>query len=302
MADIDGAQLSGPRRGHDDDCDVPRACSDHQGQPGHGCRRRLDQQGRSVPGRLRAARRPAIEGQISDAILVNSVPILRGARRIFASIRKTAMTDAFARPPEPTPPPAPRNFFFRPGDRHPPARHDRRLRGDLPCLQFPHRGRFLTPRNIFNLTIQTVSVAIMATGMVFVIVTRHIDLSVGSLLATCSAMMAMTQTWSVPNWLGLGLGNPLTAHRHRCRPPDRACADRRVPGLADRLSDHPAFIVTLGGLLVWRNVAWYLTKRPDHRAAGRELSSCSAASTARLGETGPGSSAVIAMALARSTP
>ena len=41
-------------------------------------------------------------------------------------------------------------------------------------------GQFLTPRNIFNLTIQTVSVAIMATGMVFVIVTRHIDLSVGS--------------------------------------------------------------------------------------------------------------------------
>jgi D-xylose transport system permease protein len=55
-------------------------------------------------------------------------------------------------------------------------------------------GRFLTPRNIFNLTIQTVSVAIMATGMVFVIVTRHIDLSVGSLLATCSAVMAMVQT------------------------------------------------------------------------------------------------------------
>ena len=48
-------------------------------------------------------------------------------------------------------------------------------------------GWFLTPRNIFNLTIQTVSVAIMATGMVFIIVTRHIDLSVGALLATCSA-------------------------------------------------------------------------------------------------------------------
>ena len=51
-------------------------------------------------------------------------------------------------------------------------------------------GRFLTPRNIFNLTIQTVSVAIMATGMVFIIVTRHIDLSVGALLATCSAVIA----------------------------------------------------------------------------------------------------------------
>ena len=70
-------------------------------------------------------------------------------------------------------------------------------------------GRFLTPRNIFNLTIQTVSVAIMATGMVFIIVTRHIDLSVGSLLATCSAVMAMTQTQVLPDMLGLGLGHPL---------------------------------------------------------------------------------------------
>ena len=42
----------------------------------------------------------------------------------------------------------------------------------LLCLVFNlfTEGRFLTPRNIFNLTIQTVSVAIMATGMVFVIV------------------------------------------------------------------------------------------------------------------------------------
>ena len=43
-------------------------------------------------------------------------------------------------------------------------------------------GRFLTPRNLFNLSVQTASVAVMATGMVFVIVARHIDLSVGSLL------------------------------------------------------------------------------------------------------------------------
>ncbi len=43
-------------------------------------------------------------------------------------------------------------------------------------------GLFLTPRNLFNLSVQTASVAVMATGMVFVIVTRNIDLSVGSLL------------------------------------------------------------------------------------------------------------------------
>ena len=81
------------------------------------------------------------------------------------------------------------------------------------CLVFDFitDGRFLTPRNIFNLTIQTVSVAIMATGMVFVIVTRHIDLSVGSLLATCSACMAMTQTVIVPQMMGLGLEHWLIA-------------------------------------------------------------------------------------------
>ncbi|MFG5383520.1 sugar ABC transporter permease [Yoonia sp. R2-816] len=131
----------------------------------------------------------------------------------------------------------------------------------LVCLVFNvlTDGRFLTPRNIFNLTIQTVSVAIMATGMVFVIVTRHIDLSVGSLLATCSAIMAMLQT----NWLlstfGLELGNPAL--------PWLAIAGGLIAGtligafngwLIGYLTI-PAFIVTLGGLLVWRNVGWYLT-------------------------------------------
>ncbi len=120
-------------------------------------------------------------------------------------------------------------------------------------------GRFLTPRNLFNLSIQTVSVAIMACGMVFIIVTRHIDLSVGALLATSSAVMAMTQTELLPNVLGLGLDNPVT------------WAITLVVGLVVGTligAFHgwmvgyltiPAFIVTLGGFLVWRNVAWYLT-------------------------------------------
>lgn len=120
-------------------------------------------------------------------------------------------------------------------------------------------GRFLTPRNIFNLTIQTVSVAIMATGMVFVIVNRHIDLSVGALLATCSATMAITQTVVTPEWLGLGLNHPATA-------PIAIAVGVLTGGLVGAMQGYiigylrvPAFIVTLGGLLVWRNVAWYLT-------------------------------------------
>ena len=36
-------------------------------------------------------------------------------------------------------------------------------------------GAFLTPRNLWTLLVQTSSIAVMATGMVLVIVMRHID-------------------------------------------------------------------------------------------------------------------------------
>ncbi|MGR3540149.1 MAG: sugar ABC transporter permease [Hasllibacter sp.] len=120
-------------------------------------------------------------------------------------------------------------------------------------------GRFLTPRNIFNLTIQTVSVAIMATGMVFVIVTRHIDLSVGALLATCSAVMAMVQTQWLPGLLGVPLG-------HWAIAPLAILSGLVVGGVIGAFNGWligylliPSFIVTLGGLLVWRNVGWLIT-------------------------------------------
>jgi len=120
-------------------------------------------------------------------------------------------------------------------------------------------GRFLTPRNIFNLTIQTVSVAIMASGMVFVIVTRHIDLSVGALLATCSAVMAMTQTEFVPHVLGLGLNHPITWIVAVVVGLVTGTLIGAFHGWMVGYLTIPAFIVTLGGFLVWRNVAWYLT-------------------------------------------
>jgi D-xylose transport system permease protein len=129
----------------------------------------------------------------------------------------------------------------------------------LVCIVFNYMtdGRFLTPRNIFNLTIQTVSVAIMATGMVFVIVTRHIDLSVGAILAACSALMAMTQVrwitevleighWAIP-WITIVAGITLGA------------VIGAVNGWLIGYQGIPAFIVTLGGFLIWRNVGWYQT-------------------------------------------
>ena len=65
-------------------------------------------------------------------------------------------------------------------------------------------GDFLTARNLWNLSVQSTSIAIMATGMVLIIVSRNIDLSVGSLLGFLGYTMAMVQTEWIPNTLDLG--------------------------------------------------------------------------------------------------
>lgn len=44
-------------------------------------------------------------------------------------------------------------------------------------------GRFITPRNIFNLSVQTASVAVMACGMVLIIVTAILTCQLGLFLA-----------------------------------------------------------------------------------------------------------------------
>src|SRR5438445_5180365 len=63
-------------------------------------------------------------------------------------------------------------------------------------------GLFLTPRNLWNLSVQSASIAIMATGMVLIIVSRNIDLSVGSLLGFLGYTMAMVQSVWIPQRLG----------------------------------------------------------------------------------------------------
>ena len=99
-------------------------------------------------------------------------------------------------------------------------------------------GLFLTPRNLWNLSVQSSSVAIMATGMALVIVTRNIDLSVGSMLG-----FEHPATWILTLAGGLILGVILGAFQ----------------GLVIAYLGIPAFIVTLGGLLVWRGAAWWVT-------------------------------------------
>lgn len=120
-------------------------------------------------------------------------------------------------------------------------------------------GTFISPRNIFNISVQTVPVAIMACGMVFVIVARHIDLSVGSLLAMCSAVMAMSQAYWLPSFFGLEYGSPLILVVTILFGLGLGTAMGALTGWLVGYQKIPSFIVTLGGLFVWRNVNWFTT-------------------------------------------
>ncbi len=118
-------------------------------------------------------------------------------------------------------------------------------------------GLFLTPRNLWNLSVQSSSVAVMATGMVLVIVTRNIDLSIGSMLGFIGMIMGVVQadwlpklfgfeypaTWALTLAAGLAIGVVLGA----------------LQGFIIAYLGIPSFIVTLGGLLVWRGAAWWVT-------------------------------------------
>src|SRR5213595_2004722 len=107
-------------------------------------------------------------------------------------------------------------------------------------------GLFLHPVNFANLLKQMSVTGVLAVGMLFVIVARQIDLSVGSLLGLAGGIAAMTQGWGlVPSFasaivVGVAAG--------------------ALSGSLVAYLNIPSFIVTLGGLLTWRGVILYLSK------------------------------------------
>ncbi|MGV8985302.1 MAG: sugar ABC transporter permease [Cypionkella sp.] len=119
---------------------------------------------------------------------------------------------------------------------------------------FRDGGAFLTPRNLWNLSVQTSSIGIMATGMVLVIVTRNIDLSVGSVLGFVAMIMGVLQVNILPQYLGLGspaiwvitviVGMALGA------------VVGAFNGWMIAYRGIPSFIVTLGGLMFFRGAAF----------------------------------------------
>ncbi|MFM2276455.1 MAG: hypothetical protein RL211_2327 [Pseudomonadota bacterium] len=106
-------------------------------------------------------------------------------------------------------------------------------------------GIFLSAENLYNIAQQTAVVGILATVMVLIIVTRHIDLSVGSVMGfvgVLTAYLMYTENWS---WQAASLAG-LAA----------AIAASVYQGALVAFVGVPAFVVTLGGLMSFRGAAY----------------------------------------------
>ena len=142
---------------------------------------------------------------------------------------------------------------------------DPRLVGMLGALaaiwvgfDFLSGGAFLTPRNLWNLSVQTASIAVMACGMVLVIVTRNIDLSVGAILGFVGMLVGVLQARLLPDLIGLE--HPATWLVAVATAIVAGGAIGLFQGALVAYLGIPSFIVTLGGLLVWRGAAWWVTQ------------------------------------------
>jgi D-xylose transport system permease protein len=128
-------------------------------------------------------------------------------------------------------------------------------------------GKFLEPVNILTLSVQAASVAVIATGMVLVIVSRNIDLSVGSVVGVIAMTYAVLMHEVYPTTIGpdtdygwiLALGVGLLL----------GIAIGALQGFIIAYVGVPSFVVTLGGLLAFRGVVWIIsggaTQAPDDK-------------------------------------
>ena len=110
------------------------------------------------------------------------------------------------------------------------------------------KGLFLTERNISNLVRQMATTSILAAGVFFPIVTKDIDMSVGSMMGLLGGICALSQLkWgfgvvgSIAFVVVIGILLGI------------------FQGILIAYADIPAFIATLGGYLAWRGVLYLIT-------------------------------------------
>jgi D-xylose transport system permease protein len=118
-------------------------------------------------------------------------------------------------------------------------------------------GKLIQPTNMVTMSVQAAGYAIIATGMVLVIVSRNIDLSVGSLVGLISMSYALWMTDWFPRIFGLGPDVPFQWVLALAMGIGLGAGIGALQGFIIAYIGVPSFIVTLGGLLSIRGLVWY---------------------------------------------
>jgi D-xylose transport system permease protein len=118
---------------------------------------------------------------------------------------------------------------------------------------------FFSPGNMMTLAVQAIPIAILATGMVLVIVSRNIDLSVGSVTGLIAMTYATLMTDWLPNVFGIGSDVPFRWMIALGIGIALGAAIGAVQGFIIAYIGVPSFVVTLGGLLSIRGAIWYFS-------------------------------------------
>ena len=106
-------------------------------------------------------------------------------------------------------------------------------------------GLFMSPENLYNIAQQTAVVGIVATVVVLIIVARHIDLSVGSVMGFVGVLIATLMYtggwhWATASLAGLAVAIAVSLYQ----------------GALTAKLGVPSFVVTLGGLMSFRGAAF----------------------------------------------
>jgi D-xylose transport system permease protein len=154
---------------------------------------------------------------------------------------------------------------------------------------------------LITMSVQATGIAIIATGMVLVIVSRNIDLSVGSLVGFVAMSYALLMTDILPHLLGMGPDFPGRWVIALAIGIGIGILFGALQGFIIAYVGVPSFIVTLGGLLSIRGLVWYLSNGAAVSGLDSTFQLIGGGATGSMGETGTwvlgavGCAAVIAL-------
>lgn len=126
-------------------------------------------------------------------------------------------------------------------------------------------GIFISSRNLSNLFLQSASIAVIAIGVVLILVTLNIDLSIGSVVGFLGAIAAVTQVesdfskWLLGSITSIGLSSSWMAVMGILAALIIGVAIGAWHGLWIAYLGVPAFIVTLSSMMVFRGGLLYFT-------------------------------------------